>query len=99
MENRAVASDSEGNGRVADRRAPQVEEFVVPADNLVVKREEVHTGPKIIGISILAIDRRPSEINLECLRHDHRCGLQLETMGKDRGKSRGAGTFEVVEPP
>src|SRR6267378_4637403 len=99
MENRAVASDSEGNGRVAHRRVPQVKELVVPADNLVVKREEVHTNPKIIGISVLAIYRRSSEINLECLRHDHRCGLQLEPMGEDRGKPRGTGAFEVVEPP
>src|SRR5258706_14841373 len=99
MEDRSVASEREWDGRVAPRRPPQVKKFVVPTDNLVVKREEVHTGPKIIGISILAIDRRPSQINLERLRQDHRCGLHLEPMGEDRGKSRGARTFEVVEPP
>src|SRR5258708_29934651 len=99
MENRAVASDREWDGGVANCGPPQVKEFVVPADNLVVKREEVYTGPKIIGISVLAIYRRSSEINLERLRHDHRCGLQLEPMGEDRGKPHGTGAFELGEPP
>src|SRR3954463_2114173 len=99
MENRPVAPDCEWDRWVANCGPPQVKEFVVPADNLVVKRKEVYTSPKIIGISVLAIYRRSSEINLECLRHYHRCGLQLEPVGKNPRKPSCAGTLEVVEPP
>jgi hypothetical protein len=71
VKHRSVASKSKRNGCVTDRRLVQIEKFGVPSDNLVLKREPIHAGPKIPGVAILAIYRRASEVDLKDLGHNN----------------------------
>src|SRR3974377_502836 len=99
MEHRAGAPESKGNGRVSHRGIGQVKKFIVPANDFVVKREEIGSGSKVPGIAILPVQRRSSEIYLESFGHHHRRRLYLKSVGEDHGKPRGARALDVVEPP
>src|SRR5579884_2692023 len=83
VEDRASASQSKRNGRIADCRSMQVQKLVVPADNSVLEREEAYAASKVPWIAILPINCRTAEVELESLRHEHCRPLELETMRED----------------
>src|SRR5215218_419092 len=83
MEHEAVAPDGEGHGRVADRRLAEVERLVVPADDLVLEREEVRAGAEVPGVAVVAEDARMPGVGLELPGHQHRRTLKLEGVVED----------------
>src|SRR5215216_508535 len=83
MEHEAVAPDGEGHGRVADRRLAEVERLVVPADDLVLEREEVRAGAEVPGVAVVAEDSRMPGVSLKLPGHQHRRALNLEGVVED----------------
>src|SRR5262245_42932280 len=78
VEDVAVPSHRIVNGRVSHRTLVEVDPLRVDAEPALPDRVVVRAGPHLPRVAVDPADRRPAEVALERLRHDHPGRLHLE---------------------